>query len=472
MKKRMLIILMSLAILILNADMISLDQARALALENNSEYQQKKAELEAATWARRAALGSMLPTLSLSGSYIYMDPATTVGAGASSFTLNNDLRSVSLNLSQPLFMGGKLWQAYKISQISEEMAQQSLQNQELKLLAEVEEKFLSVLLLQNLHELSGIQMNAAVENLEKAEARLRSGLISEADFTLFQAEHASIEVSWIQSEAALQLAQLDLANYLNVDFFPEPVSLRVSKEDRLLKYMQLDVGAAHAFIEGANEYARLHNPSFKILEANTELSKRGYSIAKNNFLPSLILTGSRKFDENGIDRYKFSGQNQILLTASLPLLPQITNYANSRKAYHEMRSAAYAIQSAEAGIKTAMQAAVLNLFSSARQLKATTLSAQYARTSYQQMEYRYGMNLVSALDLINAELRLYAAESALLNAEHNWWKSQSKLMQLLGSTDKDVIYTVFEQGLRANTLRSGSVNDEPNRRNPDRSMEE
>ncbi len=460
MKKRMLLILMSLVIIMLGAKPLSLSEAYELALKNNNAYQQKKAELEAATWNRRAALGSMLPTLSLSGSYIYMDPATTVGTGANSYTMNNDLRSISLNLSQPLFVGGKLWQAYKIAQISEEMAEQSLRNQELALRAEVEEKFLSVLFLQMLQELNYIQMNAAATNLELGEQKLLSGLISQAEITRLKAEFASNEVSLIQTESALQLAYLDLKQYLKIDFFPELVPLVIDEKDRLLRYMQTDVSMADIYIEAAWEYAKQNNPSFSILDANTELAKRGYSMAKYNYLPSLVLTGSRKFDENGIDRYEFSGQNQILLTASLPLLPQITNYANSRKAYHEMRSATFAIQSAEDGIHTALQASILNLFSSAKLLRASTLAAEYARTSHQQMQFRYEMNMLSVLDMINVELMLYAAENALIKAQHDWWKSQSKVMQILGTDDKHLILQIFEQANASFLKTLGSVYDE------------
>ena len=110
---------------------ITLEEAKSRAISNNNGYQATQAGLNAASWNRSSAFSSFLPSLSLSGSYLYNAPALTPMA-------NKDMRSVALNLSQPLFLGGKLWQGYKMARLGEEIAELNLQDQRYALEAEVE----------------------------------------------------------------------------------------------------------------------------------------------------------------------------------------------------------------------------------------------------------------------------------------------------------------------------------------------
>ncbi|MFO7660378.1 MAG: TolC family protein, partial [Candidatus Cloacimonadaceae bacterium] len=106
---------------------LSLNEAKQMARERNPEYQAQLNSYKAAQWSSGQALGNMMPSLTLTGNYIYRDPATEIYAGNTMLTMNNDIRSFNLSLSQPIFLGGKLWQSYQISRDSEEMAYLTLQ---------------------------------------------------------------------------------------------------------------------------------------------------------------------------------------------------------------------------------------------------------------------------------------------------------------------------------------------------------
>ena len=101
---------------------ISLQAAKDMALQQNQNFQGEKAALEAAKWNKTSAMSSFLPSLSLAGTLLHMDPARTIPAGGQNVTLNKDQRSLALSLSQPLFMGGRLYQSYKIASASAQMA--------------------------------------------------------------------------------------------------------------------------------------------------------------------------------------------------------------------------------------------------------------------------------------------------------------------------------------------------------------
>ncbi|MDZ4181288.1 MAG: TolC family protein [Candidatus Cloacimonadaceae bacterium] len=439
--RKQILILFTIALAIsLSANTITLDEAKAMALENNSDYQAKAAALKSSEWAKTGAMSSFLPSLSLSGTYLYMDPATQVQTGAGSISLNKDMRTISLNLSQPLFVGGKLWQAYLISKMGEDIAVLNLQSQQLKLINEVESKYLSILQLLELDTISRLDRDSAVRNMEIAQLKLESGIIAMADYLRFKSRQASKEVSLLQAETALQIALKDFANYLGSEDVLTPQALSGDKYEAMLAILDgYDTGAMRTLSLRLQKLGQDQNLSLKLIDRGVEISRRSYDISKGSFMPTVMLTGSRQYKENGIDRYEFSPSDQIMLNVSIPILPQIGNYAANRKAFYEHKKAQWEAVSAKSGITLGIDAAVMNLVSSAKQVNAAKLARDYTEASYEQILQRYQLNMISSLELLDADLMLSSARIAYTNSLFSFYKNRSALIQILALNDPAIL---------------------------------
>lgn len=413
---------------------ISLSEARALALAQNPEYQSAVSALNAAKWGQSNAFSAMLPSLSLTGTLLYMDPATTVGMGASAVQLNKDQRSMALNLSQPLFVGGKLYQAHKLSGVSYELAELNLSAASLTMISAVEGKYYSVLQLQNVHEIARAEQEQAIQNLELALLKQQNGLISRADYLRFQASKNNKDLALLQAETALQLALKDFNNFLGTEYLMMPSALSLEGVDTE-RYSELDSAGIQAFSKKAVQEATKGNLSLKTVHKSLELSERAYKMAKGSFLPTLMLTGSRQYRENGSDRYEWDASNQIMLNLSLPLLPQVGNYAAARKAFYEAERQEYQAQSATDGIALSVESAAINLVSSARQVHSAKLSLEISQDIYDQLSERFRLNMLSAMELMDAELMLSAARMAYNNTYYNFFKARLSLLTALGTDD-------------------------------------
>lgn len=423
---------------------ISLQEARDLALQKNPEYQSALSALNAARWSKTNALSSMLPSLSFSGTMLYMDPATTVNTGSTPVKLNHDQRSMALNLSQPLFMGGKLYQAHKITEASQELAELNLNAQGLSMISGVENKYYTVLQLRSAQEIAQSELERAIQNLELASLKQQNGLISRADFLRFQATKNNKDLALLQTETAVQLALRDFNNYLGLEnlHMPSPLSLG---GDEASFFSELDAEGIKTFTDNALVRAKKESLSLRTLNKSLELSERAYSIAKGNFLPTLMLTGSRQYRENGIDRYEFEASNQIMLNLSIPLLPQVGNYAASRKAYFEAEKQRYSAQAASDGIALGVESAAINLISSARQVHSAELSLEITQDMYDQLAERFRLNMLSGMELLDAELMLSAARMAYNNAYYNFFKARLSLLMALGTDDYNVLNTLNQK---------------------------
>lgn len=424
---------------------ISLQQAQELALKQNPAYAAKEAAANAAKWGKSNAISTVLPTLSLGGTYLYKDPATTVQAGSQQITLNNDMRTMSLNLSQPLYLGGKAWQAYKMAVTSEEIARLNLQNQRYTLLTEVESKYLAALQTMELYRISQAEMQSAEANLELAKIKRESGILSTADYLKFQSRLASKQVSALQTQTALQLALQDLANYLGSAELLLPVALSMEAEQPVLSKLDaMDLAASSALEQRMLQMVQQRNLSYQILDRTVQLSQRAYSIAKASFLPTLMLTGSRQYSENGLDRYKFNASNQIMLNASVPILPGVGYYSAAKKAKEEARKADLEATTAKDGIKLGVKASLLNWISGAKQVKSAELSQGYTEELYRQMQERFKLNMLSSTELLDAEVMLWAAKMTTANAYYSYLKVRSALMQSLALDDVNELYAIID----------------------------
>lgn len=435
-------ILTLLAILLAVATLqgLTLQEAKQMALKNNSRYLAQQHSYKAAQWSKQQALSGLFPSLTLSGTYLYLDPATTVNTGAGSITLNQDNRSAALTLSQPIFMGGKLWQAYRLNSISAELAALSLENMRLSILNDVESKFLSVLQLQELLAIAQKDLKSSQQNLTIAEVRYQTGLLSQADLLRIQARVASKEVALLQAETALELARQDLMNNLalyeldELELPPEPTENNV-----LAVLSEMSFSQTENFIRKALDYAARNNLSLKTAAGAVKLSGKAYNIARGSFLPTVVLSASRNYKENGIDRYEFDASHTIALSASVPLLPLWNNYAASRKAYYDLQKGRQDYQTAEDGINLAVKSSALNLISSARQIKAALTALQYTEQSYQQLMERYRANLLSVTEMLEAEVMLQSAGVGYTNALYNYLKARSALLQNMGTDNEKVL---------------------------------
>ncbi len=443
--QRYIIIIMLLFLANLSAQeasTISLQAAKEMALQQNQSFQGDKAALEAAKWNKTSAMSAFLPNLSLAGTLLYMDPARTIPAGGQNVAMNKDQRSLALNLSQPLFMGGRLYQSYKIASASSQMARLSLEMEELQLKAEVETKYYAVLQLKDILDIASREQEQAVQNQALADLKLEAGILSRADHLRFQASVANKDLALLQAETAFDLAFREFMNYLGAaqPLMPEDIELDEAEIQRLVR---LDKQEIQSFTDRAYNFAQKKNQSLKILDKSVEISQRAQKIANASFWPSLTLVGSRAYAEDGIDRYEFEATNQIMLNLSIPLLPQVGNYSKSRKAYYEAQQTAFDAESAKDGIDLGLQAAAINLISSARAVQNAQLSLRITEDMYAQISERFRLNMVSTLELMDAELMLSASRMAHAKAYYDFLKARLNLLSLMGSEDEELLSTIF-----------------------------
>jgi len=440
--KKIVFIIVLFSSFSLFSEILTLKDAKEIALENNPEYLTKKWAYESAKWNEISSLSGLLPSANLTGSQIQMKP----GMPSMMNPIPDDetnTRSYGYSINQPLFLGGKLWLGYRLSRDAKQMSEYALAEQKLKTISGVEEKYFNLLEAAEILEISKEQLRSAELNLEIAELRYEMGTLAKVDLLKIQSDKAAKETELIQSETLYAISYSGLKNYLQFqdDFEVENFDATIYNE--LIESLNsFDEKQINVLIDECFQISMRENYSIKTLKETKDMAKKSVLMAAGNFLPTLNLSYSQTWSKSWNEIQKESDSNyndskQLALTASIPIFPITDNFADYKKAKFEKRKTDEDYKSAESGIKLDLESSVLNLISSAKQVKASELTLNFATELHSQMEERFRNGMVSTTEILDSEVMLKSSKMSFIRSSFSFIKAKSKLILLLGMEEEN-----------------------------------
>jgi outer membrane protein TolC len=438
------IILMAVLITLcftLNAEALTLDKAREIALKNNPELLAEEHAKKSAKYDFWKSTLGLIPSASLNGTYTEYKPGFSMGSGPTA----EESRSYGYTISQPLFNGGKIWLGSRIQHDASKIANASYLNKKLETITNVESKFLSVLENKDLLETAQKDLRSSEIQLEIAQMRFETGTLSKADYLQLQSQKASKEVSLIQMETIYLISRIDLANFLQIspDYTVEKLSPD-SYETFLNNIQSLNQEQVNELILNIVDISQEKNPSLKMAELSKSMSKKSLTMAGGNFLPSLNLSYSKTWSKYDFqDDYEDEGR--LMLIASIPIFPIVDNVAEFVKAKHNYKNSYYDYRAAEDGIELGLKSLVFTLLASAKSVNAAKIAMESAEETYLRMEERFRNNLITTSDLLVAEVMLTSSENQYTKSFYDFLRAGSSLLQQMGVEDVQVLLELISQ---------------------------
>ncbi len=440
MKKTMLTLFSILGCIALN-HAITLGEAKELVLKNNSEIKAEEQSLQMSQWDYRNAQFDMLPTAKLLGNYNMYQPELNMG-GPSSQAKN--LQSLAFSVNYPLFVGGKMYLGQKMKSDAMKMSELAFKAKKLEIITALENKYFRVLETKELMKVAEMDFQSAQVNEEMAKVRYENGSMSNADYLNLRTATASKKLRYIQAQNAYSLSKNDLANYLSLPVNTEVENIEESAYMNWISLLQkTDSSQFETLSEKFEQYTAKNNSTLKITELSVKTAENAHLMNLGNFLPTLNLSytkGWQKYDYQD----KFADQGTIALSASLPIFPVIDDYSAKEKSRSALRKAEYQKENVENNINLAVQSSLLNMFSSIQSYESAKLSLEYAEEFWQQRNTRFKNNLLSANEMLDADVIINNARTQQISAIYNILRAKSALMQLINSESDEELQQLFK----------------------------
>ena len=411
MRTRTLVSLLTLLILTVPCaaqERLTLERAIELALANNERAGIADAQLAVADARVNRARSFFFPELSVGGTYTRRAYESTREIGGETVTIQSaNALNGTVTVSSPLF-DARAFPLYRQAKFARDAARFDTANDKRLLAFEAADAFIATLSLEQVLQATERRRDLAKANYDDAAARFEAGLVSSNDVTRAELELATAEREATRQGGNVQIAYLMLGNLLDTEVAgplvpPTDLLERAASPEATLEYTveaardaRQDLMAARssaaALREFAEEPTRRFIPTLSLLGQYRATNEGGLSGRDSDGLASISLLWP-VFDggERGAERAE-----RLALARAAELDASLLD----RRVELDLRQALVAIASEQASIRSALTAVTV------------------ARRNAVETQELYRQGLASALEVTDANVRLFEAEVEAARANY------------------------------------------------------
>lgn len=393
---------------------VSLDEAVALALQNNPTIKKAEADKDKATWGVSTAKAGKAPSVNYSFSGAYGEPASTT-------TKSNESYSNSISLSMPLYTGGKLEGSIETARLNEVSADLGVAQAKQQVKLDATTGYFNVLQARNMLKVSQDSVNSLTEHLKNVQAQYNVGTVAKTDVLRSEVELANSQQNLIKAQNALDLAVANLNNVVGL-----PLDTELSTKEAALKYEPVALT-----VEASVNAAVANRPEAAQMDAAVETAKQQIKIAGADKKPSLNLGGSTNW--NDTDFPGFDNNNwKVSVSANMNIFDAGLTHSKVKQADAGLIKAEEQARQTKDAIRLETRQAYLNLKEAEKRIDTTQVAVEKAEEDYKIAQVRYSAGVGTNLDVIDAQLALTQAKTNYIQALYDYNTSKAKLEKAMG----------------------------------------
>lgn len=397
---------------------VSVDEVKNLALENNKKIKKAQQNIEAAKAARTAAEAGGKPTVDGSvGGYYFSRPLSDL--------IPEVLGSANLNVTQVLYAGGKVETGKKLSSaaVNLQMAQKNLTIEEVKLAAEtlywqiVNAKEKIALAKEYIKLLD--QLHTNVKNSFDA------GLTYKNDLLKVEVQQNEAQLNLKRAEDGLSIAKLSLAQIAGLPDSDFEVEDSVSGG--------FDGVLADSQVQPTNR------PELSILAKAVEINQLQEKLLDGDRKPTVAISGIgfSSFGKNvNPIRMKNDMQGFVgMLSVNIPIYDWGARKEKVKEQQYKTNAQKLEMEETKELMVLEVQNAVMQLNQSVKRIELAEKSLVQATENLRLNQDRYDAGTVVAEEVLKAQVLWQQAKSEILDAKAEYRINEVKYKKASGTND-------------------------------------
>lgn len=415
-----------------NADenVITIDQAIEIALENNSSIQIAQKSAQIYDQQVKQYWSYVYPQVNLSGSYtrtLHPQEAIT-SMGKFRMSLDN-ATSATAEASLLLWKGGAVSAGIRMGKYHSQSGYLQLAETQNLIKDNVNTLCFGIILSHALIQVQKENLDIAKDHLNEIQQKYKQGLASDLDVLNQKVKVSNTEPSLIQAKNAYEIGLLTLRRILNKDPQDE-LSLKWDLKE-ILAYEIPNLDELY-------NIAQKNRPELIISQLATKMAKEQVNIAKADHYGSLTAFANATYSGSSneviipMSSYNSSYGTAVGLRLNIPLFEGFKVSSQVRQKELAYEQARIQEQDALRDIKIEVKRAWLNLNEAKERISSTRGTIGQARKNLHSTNLRYRNGLASRLDLDDAALLLHDAELQFVQAVHDGYVAFSNLSYAIG----------------------------------------
>ena len=434
--------------------MLTLEECRNLAIQNNKELQISGEKIKMADNEKKAAFTKYFPQLSANGAYMWnQKDINLLDMGALSSSLSSSLGGLAqlpmiqhlmsgvndmqhldvqniwvgnVSLVQPVFMGGKIVNYNQITKFAKQLAE-SMNNLQLQdLIYKTDETYWQVISLVNKKKLADAYVDLLRKMDSDVTAMIYEGVATEADGLSVKVKLNEAEMAQTKLENGLALTRMLLAQICGLSL-EEDLSLADEKLDNFpVETTQASADLNEAF---------MNRNELRSLDLATKIYKRKERIALAEMLPNVALAANYFVtNPNVFNGFKndFAGMFNVGVMVKVPLSGwwEGTYRRNSAKAETRIKTLEW--QDAREKIELQVNQSVYKVNEAGKKLIASSRNMENAEENLRCANFGFEEGVIPALNLMEAQTAWVSARSSLIDAQIEVKLTEVYLSKALG----------------------------------------
>jgi outer membrane protein len=423
MQKPLIALLISSALLTINAQAADLIQVYQQALANDATYASARAALAAGQERTTQGRSGLLPVIGLGGSSTkitgdFEDKSDNIFSASG--PRDNSRNQWALSLSQPLFRWDR-WESYQQSKLSQASTEAVFAQAQQDLITRVAQAYFDVLTAQD--NLSSIQAqkSATTEQLASAKRNFEVGTQTITDTHEAQAAYDLVVAQEFAAINDLEVKRNALQQIIGTT----PASLSTLRPG-------VTIGAPQpAAIEPWIASAEQQNYAVVGAQLNLEIAKRDISRNRAGHLPTLDLVASK-----GRDSVTASGITKANSVGVQWNVPLFNGFAVTSKVRESIALEDKARNDLEATRRAAAQnarTAFLGMNSGLAQVRALEAAEVSSKSALDSNKLGYQVGVRINIDVLNAQRQLYSTQRDLSRARYDTIMNGLRLKSAAGT---------------------------------------
>ncbi|MCU7498246.1 MAG: TolC family protein [Bacteroidota bacterium] len=400
---------------------ISLGDAVNMALQKNKDILISRQDLDKSEAQISEAYGNALPQVNLSANYsrnielpvLFLPAGVSFGApktdspsgtAASEHPTalklgSNNSYTAGITLNQVLF-SAKVNTAIQIAKEYRNYTQYNTDATRENVVDSVKRAYYSVLLLQQVLEVSRQGLDLAKANYDNVSQLYKQGMASEFDYLRSGVQVSNTEPGVSKAENTLQLAKNGLKFLLGVD---------LKENIELTGELELDE-LPQGVIESESQTAVEKNSMIQALASQENILEKNIQIQRSDYFPTLAAFGSYQYQTQD-NTFQFSNYNwaknfTVGLQISYPIFNGLQTKYRTEQAVIDKEKLSITRSKLEEGIKIQVEAARLKMMEAKKRIDAQQKSVEQAERAVTIAEVRYKNGLGTQIELIDSQVAL------------------------------------------------------------------
>jgi outer membrane protein TolC len=397
---------------------LTLEEALAIALERQPQIQARVGDYEAARARVSQALSAILPQLGSSWTATRDQSVTQITRGGRLLTkfdwdTSNTLKGT---LSQKLFDFGKAFAATDAAKANAESSREDVELQKDLIVLAVKESYFNLLFSQRLVKVNRQALERAELNLRSAKGFFEVGTRPKSDVTRAEVDVANARLKIIQARNAVRLARAALNTAMGIK-----VDAPTEVKD-ILTYEPFPVDPPQLVGE-----ALTRRPEYRQIKTRVEAAEATVRQTFRNFFPDLTgnaFVGTTRADMNEIW--------ELGITLSWDIFDGGNKVAKYKEAKASLEAAQARVRALELDIWKEVEQDHSAFIETEERIQAAQASVASAQENFKLAQGRFDAGVGTILELTDAQLALTEAQSTEAQALADYRIAIARLERALG----------------------------------------